>query len=138
MLFSIWSNSIRAGKCKTVFGMNIKEIVPGTGGTLAHYVAVAVPLTIITIWVIVAFQSKYLYTKPPRFWVRLGWPKILLERLFGAKKVKKGGKDTTKTRDDDDHTSRTGFWKRGRVSANQGSPTRHLPYFSFTDRYATS
>ncbi|KAJ7176479.1 hypothetical protein C8R46DRAFT_889831 [Mycena filopes] len=42
----------------SVFGMNVKEITPGTRGTLAHYIAFALPMTAITIWVIMAFQYR--------------------------------------------------------------------------------
>ncbi|KAF8181582.1 hypothetical protein BJ912DRAFT_979394 [Pholiota molesta] len=41
-----------------VFGMNIAELNPGSYGTLAHYMAIAVPFTIFTIWIIVAYQIQ--------------------------------------------------------------------------------
>ncbi|KAF4609856.1 hypothetical protein D9613_010436 [Agrocybe pediades] len=41
-----------------VFGMNVSEINPEGLMDLAHYVAVAIPLTIVTIWIIVAYQIQ--------------------------------------------------------------------------------
>lgn len=43
---------------QTVFGMNVTEINPDGLVDLAHYVAVAIPLTIVTIWIIVAYQIQ--------------------------------------------------------------------------------
>ncbi|KAF7317123.1 hypothetical protein HMN09_00447000 [Mycena chlorophos] len=42
----------------TVFGMNVVEISPDTNETLAHYVAFALPFTIVTIWIVVALRSR--------------------------------------------------------------------------------
>jgi hypothetical protein len=38
--------------------MNIAELNPGSYGTLAQYMAIAVPFTIFTIWIIVAYQIQ--------------------------------------------------------------------------------
>ena len=38
--------------------MNVTALNPGSYGTLAKYIATAVPLTVVTIWVIVAFQIQ--------------------------------------------------------------------------------
>ncbi|KAG5639754.1 hypothetical protein H0H81_000034 [Sphagnurus paluster] len=57
-----------------IFGMNVDEISPGTKGTLAHYLAVALPLTIVTIWVIVAFQSKHIFPEGTGLVRRFAWP----------------------------------------------------------------
>ncbi|KAH6910723.1 hypothetical protein BKA70DRAFT_1271341 [Coprinopsis sp. MPI-PUGE-AT-0042] len=66
----------------TAFGMNIKEIVPGTTENLAHYFETALPLTLASVWVIVAFQSKYVFGDDMPFWQRLGWPILMpLKRL---------------------------------------------------------
>ncbi|CAA7269923.1 unnamed protein product [Cyclocybe aegerita] len=67
----------------TVFGMNVKEIVPDTNGTLPHYVETALPFTLATVWIIIAFQSRYIFPEYVTFWKRLGWPVLLLARLFG-------------------------------------------------------
>ncbi|KAF8153211.1 hypothetical protein B0H34DRAFT_722645 [Crassisporium funariophilum] len=66
-----------------VFGMNVQEIVPDTNGTLPHYVGTALPLTLATVWVIIAFQSRYIFPENVTFWKRLGWPLFLFMRLFG-------------------------------------------------------
>ncbi|TFK31606.1 hypothetical protein BDQ12DRAFT_707942 [Crucibulum laeve] len=42
----------------TAFGMNVVEINPGSGPTLSQYFATAIPLTAITIWIVVAFQIQ--------------------------------------------------------------------------------
>lgn len=38
--------------------MNVDEINPGTLANLPHYVAIALPLTAVTIWIIVAYQIQ--------------------------------------------------------------------------------
>ncbi|RXW19709.1 hypothetical protein EST38_g6149 [Candolleomyces aberdarensis] len=66
-----------------VFGMNVAEINPGTLGTVPHYVAVALPFTIFTAWIIIAFQSKYIFPGEVSFWLRLTWPfKLLYDRYI--------------------------------------------------------
>ncbi|KAJ2925295.1 hypothetical protein H1R20_g11758, partial [Candolleomyces eurysporus] len=66
-----------------VFGMNVAEINPGTLGTVPHYVAVALPFTIFTAWIIIAFQSKYIFQGEVSFWLRLTWPfKLLYDRYI--------------------------------------------------------
>ena len=84
-----------------VFGMNIKDLVNDTKGTLAHYFAVAISLTLTTIWVIVAFQSKDIYPEGTSLWVRFGWPGMLAMNLLKSRfgkiekqlPIKKGIKD---------------------------------------------
>lgn len=70
---------------KGIFGMNAKEINPGTNGTLPLFVALAAPLTVVTIWVIIAFQSQYLLQNQT-FMERLAWPVLLLHRWWSKKK----------------------------------------------------
>jgi hypothetical protein len=65
--------------------MNTKEINPNTNGTLPYYIAFALPLTLITIWIIIAFQSRYLLVGKS-FLVRLGWPYFLLENWWSEKR----------------------------------------------------
>ncbi|KAJ2914961.1 hypothetical protein MD484_g5462, partial [Candolleomyces efflorescens] len=50
-----------------VFGMNVAEINPGTLGTVPRYVAVALPFTIFTAWIIIAFQSQYIFKGDQRY-----------------------------------------------------------------------
>ncbi|KAF9011850.1 hypothetical protein BDQ17DRAFT_1405449 [Cyathus striatus] len=66
-----------------VFGMNVKEISPNTKGTLPHYIGTAISLTIVTIWIIIAFQSRYIFPERVTFWKRLGWPVLLFLRFLG-------------------------------------------------------
>ncbi|KAL0946131.1 hypothetical protein HGRIS_012396 [Hohenbuehelia grisea] len=75
------------------FGMNIRELIPdakdGThmaNGTLAHYVEAAIAFTVLTIWVIVSFQSKYFYDEKeaPPFWKRLAWPYGVAQRFLAS------------------------------------------------------
>ncbi|KAF9473382.1 hypothetical protein BDN70DRAFT_867464 [Pholiota conissans] len=47
-----------AGFVAAAFGMNVTELSPGSYGTLAHYFATAIPFTIFTIWIIVAYQIQ--------------------------------------------------------------------------------
>lgn len=68
---------------QAVFGMNIVEIVPETNGTLAHYVETALPFTLLSIWIIIAFQSRYIFPSHVTFWKRLGWPVLLLSQYLG-------------------------------------------------------
>ncbi|KDR77305.1 hypothetical protein GALMADRAFT_440828 [Galerina marginata CBS 339.88] len=73
-----------------VFGMNVKEISPDTHGTLPHYVAAALPFTLITVWIIVASQSKYIFSENVSFWKRLAWPFLLLARSWGRESFQEG------------------------------------------------
>ncbi|KAF8587585.1 hypothetical protein K439DRAFT_1337830 [Ramaria rubella] len=61
----------------SIFGMNIEEITPNTLGSVSKYLATALPLTAITIWIIVAFQGKW-HTREgeeePSISTRLSWP----------------------------------------------------------------
>ena len=62
--------------------MNVQEIVPNANGTLAHYVVTAISFTLISVWVITAFQSRYNFRKGVAFWVRMAWPLFFMLRLF--------------------------------------------------------
>ena len=62
--------------------MNVIEINPqnGTANTnLGQYVALALPLTLATIWIIIAFQSKHIFPQGQgtSFIKRLGWPFLI-------------------------------------------------------------
>jgi hypothetical protein len=62
--------------------MNVVEINPpptGTGPTLSQYVALALPLTVITAWVIIAFQSQYMFPEGTSIYKRMGWPFLGLQ-----------------------------------------------------------
>ncbi|KZP22947.1 hypothetical protein FIBSPDRAFT_469777 [Athelia psychrophila] len=70
-----------------VFGMNIRILSDGTHGTLAHYFAVAIPLTALTIWLIVAFQSKKYFAegKEATVFRNLLWPYKYAKRFWKAR-----------------------------------------------------
>lgn len=62
--------------------MNVKEIAPSTAENLSHYFETAAPLTLATVWIVIAFQSKYIFGNDMPFWKRLGWPVLLPLRKF--------------------------------------------------------
>ena len=62
--------------------MNVIELNQGTYGTLAHYVAATLPLTVVTIWVVVAFQNSFTVPAAGNTWTRLLWPIFILRALF--------------------------------------------------------
>jgi len=68
--------------------MNVGEINPGTNGTLPNYVAVALPLTLITAWIIIAFQSTYIFESETTFLKRLGWPVYLVHMMLKNRREK--------------------------------------------------
>jgi hypothetical protein len=72
----------------TAFGMNIRELVGDTRGTLAHYAETAIPLTLLTIYLIIAFQSKnYMGKVDASVWERLMWPvNVMVRGVFGKKR----------------------------------------------------
>ncbi|KAJ7481617.1 hypothetical protein FB451DRAFT_1236610 [Mycena latifolia] len=76
-----------------IFGMNIKEIVPDTRGSLAHYFETAAPLTFFTIWVVMTFQSKHLLGRDVTIWMRLFWPVALASRMISRRKEARFGLD---------------------------------------------
>jgi len=64
-----------------IFGMNVIEINPGTYGTMVQYVAATLTLTILTIWIIMAFQNQLTLRDDEGMWKSLLWP-ISLVQLF--------------------------------------------------------
>ena len=68
--------------------MNVREITPTNNGmevqgTVLHYFLTAFALTLASVWVITASQSRYIFRPGVTFWKRLGWPVFLVLRLFG-------------------------------------------------------
>ncbi|TFK40046.1 hypothetical protein BDQ12DRAFT_601934 [Crucibulum laeve] len=73
----------------TAFGMNIKEVAPDTSGRLSHYFASALPLTAVTVWIMLALHTKLHHGQdnPETSFVRqLSWPLDSFMRLFVQKK----------------------------------------------------
>jgi hypothetical protein len=66
--------------------MNVSEINPSTNASLWQYFAVTVPLTLFTAWIIVAFQSKYIFPKNTSMMKRLAWPYYLVLLPMFSKK----------------------------------------------------
>ncbi|KAH9474783.1 hypothetical protein JR316_0013248 [Psilocybe cubensis] len=70
-----------------VFGMNVSEINPGSLGTLPRYIEIALPLTLVTAWIIIAFQSTYIFPENTGFMKRLGWPVYLIKRMMERRQM---------------------------------------------------
>ncbi|KAJ7216584.1 hypothetical protein GGX14DRAFT_442105 [Mycena pura] len=71
-----------------LFGMNLKEIVPDATGSWRHYFATALPLTFVTVWAVMAFQSKYLLGPHATTWMRLIWPVTLMRWYLRNRRAK--------------------------------------------------
>ncbi|KAJ2919747.1 hypothetical protein MD484_g751, partial [Candolleomyces efflorescens] len=91
---------------KAVFGMNVFEISPGAHATIPLYIAIAVPLTVFTMWIVIAFRSKIVLSGEVPFWMRLIWPL----KKFHARYIQKSKAPTP----DHDIESSTGQ-RRGTV-----------------------
>jgi len=66
--------------------MNVTIINPDSKGTLSHYAAFAVPLTLVTIWAVVAFNPKKDYDGQPQasLSTRFAWPIRASKKLLQA------------------------------------------------------
>jgi len=53
-----------------IFGMNV-DVINGTGRPITSYLALALPLTMVTAWIIIAF---HIYPPGTSLFKRLGWP----------------------------------------------------------------
>ena len=73
--------------------MNVNEINPGTKGTLSKYFATALPLTILTAWVITAFQSEAIFPEGASVVKRLLWPFFLVVNIVQKRNRNKKLKD---------------------------------------------
>jgi len=72
-----------------IFGMNVEVINPGTNGTLWQYFTTTASLTVVTVWIIVAFQSRHMFPVNVPFWKRLGWPMTLPYYMYRDTKKEK-------------------------------------------------
>ncbi|KAF8550189.1 hypothetical protein OG21DRAFT_1446946 [Imleria badia] len=64
-----------ANLMSNVFSMNVIEINPSGGETLAHFIAAAVSLTVFGTWASVALQVESIFfPRGSPFWRRAGWP----------------------------------------------------------------
>jgi hypothetical protein len=61
--------------------MNVTELNPGGHTTLARFFETMFPLTIVTIWIIVAFQSRFIVRDDRGargVWKKLMWPVVFI------------------------------------------------------------
>jgi hypothetical protein len=71
--------------------MNVTEINTGSVVNLARYVELAVPLTAVTVWIVISLQSSkaHLDDPAPSMWSQMWWPftavRGLLRDLFQAR-----------------------------------------------------
>ncbi|KZP18380.1 hypothetical protein FIBSPDRAFT_829434 [Athelia psychrophila] len=85
----------------TVFGMNLKELNGGTPG-IDRYLEVAIPMTAVTVWIIIALQSKWHLNNTANggqggtgasLWGQLWWPLTSVTNLVtGPEQRKKAGR----------------------------------------------
>ncbi|KAJ8522411.1 hypothetical protein ONZ45_g1008 [Pleurotus djamor] len=98
----------------TVFGMNVHEITDGGRQSVPRYIAGAVTLTIVTIWVIMAFQSAEFHEDPqsatvtqrllwPYFWARKAFKGLNKKVAFQDPEKSKFGLRRTASPEEDDH-----------------------------------
>jgi len=66
--------------------MNVREINTGGTETFANYAGVSVAFTVITAWLVVAFQSHSpFHDQGAGFWARLAWPYLYVTRSTGLR-----------------------------------------------------
>ncbi|PPQ80936.1 hypothetical protein CVT26_014746 [Gymnopilus dilepis] len=65
-----------------VFALNVRELNPGTAGTMVDYIKVALPLTLATLWIVVVCQGRYIFPEDTSFLKRLAWPVYLLIQML--------------------------------------------------------
>ncbi|KAG1718353.1 cora-like Mg2+ transporter protein-domain-containing protein [Suillus paluster] len=70
----------------SVFGMNVREIIGGATETIGHYAIVSVAFTVVTAWLVVAFQTHSpFHEQGTGFWRRLAWPFLYVTRPTGLR-----------------------------------------------------
>jgi hypothetical protein len=65
--------------------MNVTELNPQGHTTLARFFETMFPLTIVTIWIIVAFQSRFIVRDDRGargVWKKLLWPVMLINTII--------------------------------------------------------
>jgi hypothetical protein len=66
--------------------MNVREINQGGTETFANYAGVSVAFTVLTAWLVVAFQSHSPFHEANvGFWRRLAWPYLYVTRSTGLR-----------------------------------------------------
>jgi len=64
------------------FGMNCFELNPGGHFPLARFFETATPLTLVTIWVLVAYQNRFVLQDDRSTWKKFLWPIVALYSLI--------------------------------------------------------
>ncbi|KAJ3998256.1 hypothetical protein F5050DRAFT_1567627 [Lentinula boryana] len=108
-----------------VFGMNVKELSGQTLGTLPHYFAAAFPLTAVTVWMVIAFQSKHLFREreTSSFWIRLAWPLLMIQSWFSKTKKTRVSMSSVNVLNQWNSNQR----RRGRSTTSGGGAIYELP-----------
>jgi len=71
---------------QAVFGMNVREINQGGTETIANYAITSVAFTVVTAWLVVAFQPHSPFHETGAgFWRRLAWPYLYVTRPTGLR-----------------------------------------------------
>jgi len=66
--------------------MNVAEIMPGTLGTLDHYVETTISLTVFTAYIVVTLQTHSSFHSPNApLRIRAAWPGLFLWRVIHEK-----------------------------------------------------
>jgi hypothetical protein len=71
---------------QSVFGMNVKEINPGSLETLVRYIWVTIVLTLLTVYVVVTLQTHTSFHEPgAKLQKRAAWPILLIWNILPEK-----------------------------------------------------
>ncbi|KAG2347012.1 hypothetical protein BDR05DRAFT_958450 [Suillus weaverae] len=81
----------------SLFGMNVREINPGTLETITRYVWVTLLLTVATTWIVIALQPySTIHKHGAGMWRRAAWPAFFLpDKIMGYSKSWIKGKKTS-------------------------------------------
>ena len=96
---AVRSAFIKSGQVFTIalqnaFGMNVVELNPVGYTSLAHFFEASLPLTFFTIWIVIAFQSRFvLRDDRGSMWKKLLWPIVLFNSIISRSKAENEGPD---------------------------------------------
>ncbi|OJA16735.1 hypothetical protein AZE42_07557 [Rhizopogon vesiculosus] len=89
--------SSRKQRSSSVFGMNVKEINPGSLETLVRYIQITIALTALTFYVVVTLQTHTsFHERGAPLHKRAAWPVILPQKIL--RKMKRSPSSTQKAR----------------------------------------
>ncbi|KAG6844046.1 hypothetical protein H0H87_010306, partial [Tephrocybe sp. NHM501043] len=95
LVYMISHPDIHLARLQAIFGMNVHEL-NGSKATVPLYLGVAIPLTVLTCWIIISFQFRpeYEHEEPSLFWRilgRIGWPVTMgMDLLRKREKERRG------------------------------------------------